>query len=398
MKKKILATAIAATLAAPLTTHAGAKIKITDDSDINLGFRLQTLYLNNDQDFRSNNENEFRVRRARFRLGANVTQYFSMFLQTEFSNDAGGGGGDARLIDAFIIAKPHPLFHIYAGENMAPAARQNLTSSGGLMAMDRPGINNKVLTWGTKANAALNTGTIPGTDAGLGGDVDVRDLGVTLFGSTSLTEMTHVKYYLGVYEGAVDRVKDNERFTGRIQINFFDPEPGYYNLSTYLGKKKTLGIGGSYDTQNGVAEDSVTGDTVDYEWFSFDAFLDYPVGPGHLTAEVGYNNLNFTGGGNALTDGSATGTLGVRADQAEGNGIYFQSGYYMQGWQPWFEYEYWDANASGDRGSFDLFRIGLSYYFKGHNANVKVGYEVIDPEASGLDNIDTFGVGAYLTY
>ncbi len=73
-----------------------------------------------------------------------------MFLQTEFAEEA-GTGADMRIIDAFVTLKPHKLAYLYLGENMAPVLRQNLTSSGGLMAVDRPAVIYKNLTWGTRA-------------------------------------------------------------------------------------------------------------------------------------------------------------------------------------------------------------------------------------------------------
>ena len=71
-------------------------------------------------------------------------------------------------------------------------------------------------------------------------------MGVTLFGSGSLSDTSHLKYYLGFYDGiqasGSDKSDRNLRMTARAQLNLFDAEAGYYNLSTYLGKKKTLGF------------------------------------------------------------------------------------------------------------------------------------------------------------
>lgn len=68
---------------------------------------------------------------------------------------------------------------------------------------------------------------------------------------------------------------DMPRFVGRIDYNVFDPEPGYFWAGTYLGKKKVLSFGLSFDLQPGVGGDE--GDELYYA-FAFDAFADIPMG------------------------------------------------------------------------------------------------------------------------
>ena len=52
----------------------------------------------------------------------------------------------------------------------------------------------------------------------------------------------------------------------------------------------------------------------------------------------------------------------------------------------------------GQRISVDQYRLGINYYFKGHNANIKVTYENTQPDATGADVISTFTVGLFLTF
>ena len=68
------------------------------------------------------------------------------------------------------------------------------------------------------------------------------------------------------------------RTAARLQINIFDPETGYFYGGTYLGAKKILSLGGSYDFQS------------DYKAYSADGFLDMPLGPGVVTAQVDYSH------------------------------------------------------------------------------------------------------------
>lgn len=390
MKKALFIGVLIAILAMPITTWAGAKLKISDDTQIDLGFRVQTQFIATNDDSGGDGESQerFQVRRSRFRLGGSVTEYVKFFLQTD--------GQDVTMIDAFVNVHYKNLINVIMGRNMAPAGRQITTSSGGLMAIDRPNITNYNLTWGLNGKVGFNTGpNFAQGDQALSGDSAVRDDGVTLFSSHSFSDTLHGKFYLGVYDGIEVTDKDSHRWTARAQVNFFDPEPGYYNLSTYLGKKKTVGIGASFDYQEDIDED-VGGDFHDYTWFEVDGFVDYPVGPGYLTAEASFMTMDLDGSG-VLVNG------GTEAKQTSGDGFYAQIGYLLPEWniQPWYGFDYWGSDDSDDIGSFTSHRIGVSYFFKGHNANVKMGYEYFEAEekVSGEeDTIHTFVTGFYVTF
>ena len=262
-----VSTGLLASLVIAAPAWAGAELKIDDESSINLGFRAQVLAKFADQGSSTSgfdNDTDFQVRRARIRLLGKINKHISAFLQTELGGTDGGGGQDVRYIDAFVKVNYNPWAQIIAGINMAPASRQSTTGSGGLMTMDRPGNNYKNLTWGGRALRNFSTTTITGTTAGLSAPVAVRDTGVTLFGSGSLSDTSHLKYYLGVYDGIQAASNDNLRMTARAQWNLGDAEAGYYNTSTYLGKKKTLAFGVSYDVQDQVLPGSGSGSFADY--------------------------------------------------------------------------------------------------------------------------------------
>jgi hypothetical protein len=113
--------------------------------------------------------------------------------------------------------------------------------------------------------------------------------------------------------------------------------------------------------------------------------------------EAGYNNLDLDGA-TQLDDG---GTI-RNAKETEGKGWYAQAGYLIKNWnlQPWATYAKWDA--SDDTGSFYDMQFGLSYFFKGHNANIKAGYEYLKADenigASDEDTIKSFLIGFYVTF
>ena len=385
MSSKWIGAAIAAlSCLAPPSAHAGATLKISDDVKLDLGLRAQVWLFHTDRDRAGtgvySGQNEFLIRRARIRLRGDFTTFVTAFVQTDFEEQP-GTSPDLRLIDAYVLLKPDKALNVYIGQNMAPAIRQSVSSSASLMALDRPALAYKPLTWGARAKYAFTIDTLSDSNSRLltGARAPVRDLGVTFFGNVSFTPIVHLKYYAGIWDGVQLTRLDNFRYTARAQVNFFDAEPGYYNDSTYLGEKRTVGIGGSFDAQNGVAFDQTTTARVDYRLFSLDAFTEQPLGPGSLSVEVGYVNLNL-GGGETMIN-AADAALG-NASRTQGGGWYAQAGFYVSAvkLQPWLNFERWDSAAADDRGSFNAIRAGLNYYFLGENANVKAGLEVFTPD------------------
>ncbi len=279
---------------------AGAVIKVDEDLSIDVGAQMQALAIMTETDLDGDGifdaQEDFKVRRARLRLGANITDYVRAFLQTETGSNARGTGSDMRVIDAWLSVKaPNGRGTLYMGEHMAPANRQNLTASSALM---------------------------------------------------------------------------------------------------------TLGIGASYDLQNDVGACDMIG-YFDYNYYSLDAFADLPMGPGALTAEASHSRLDLD---NAMAF-DAVGdhdTPFVNPRQSQGDGYYVQAGYFWNAWQPWLEFEKWNSNDDTSKGSYDMYRIGVSYFLKGHNANVKLGFEQMEAEAplgnTVEDSIDTVTLGLYLKY
>ena len=370
------------------TGDAYAGFKLIDsngDEKIDLGFRLQVLGIFTERDLDGDGNfdsfDDFRIRRARFRLKGTVNDHFGMFFQTDVS------GNDIQMIDAYIHLKKDAKLQAFIGQHLAPSGRQNITSSGTLLALDRPGVIYKALTWGGRALSTFDTATYVDSDSGIRGPAQVRDTGVTLFGVNSGGGTTHFKYYLGMYDGTPGPGTDSERMTARLQVNFGDPEPSFYSVATYLGGKDTVGIGLSYDTQSDVASSRTP--LTDYTYWNVDVFADKPIGGGRwLTLEAAYLDLDLN---NANL-------------QAEGDGFYVQAGVLSasQKWQPWFLYEDWSAKAASGKGSYDLWRIGISYFMEKHNANLKIGYEEFSAAANiGSSNANSIGslvVGLYTTY
>src|SRR4029077_21193353 len=172
----------------------------------------------------------------------------------------------------------------------------------------------------------------------------------------------HLEYRAGLFQGmrriptATDVASSNMfRFTARLQVNLLDPETGFFYAGTYLGAKKILSLGGSVDIQD------------NYKYFAGDAFVDLPLGPGVLTAQI---NVAYWDGGTwfpALVKQTAfMSEIGYTIAAAHLTPIFM----YQQLW----------VDPANTAAASDQNRIGGGVAISpfGHNTNVKLFYTRID--------------------
>jgi hypothetical protein len=108
-----------------------------------------------------------------------------------------------------------------------------------------------------------------------------RDNGVVYWGDFA----KRVKVSLGVFDGGSATGNPKVLTAARVQIDFWDPEGGYYLNGTYYGEKNLLALGGATQIQDGR-----TATTVDF-------LLEKKVmGGGAFTIESEYSNYNRLGG------------------------------------------------------------------------------------------------------
>jgi hypothetical protein len=392
------------------SAFAGAKIEINEDAYIDIGLRLQAQYYSTEKDLDGDGNydsfDDFKLRRSRLRVKGVFNEFLDVFMQTEIAEDT-SGSADMRIIDAFAHFTADPWLQLYMGENMVPVMRQNLTSSAALMAIDRPGLVYKNLSWGLKSKYAFTNETYSDSSGALSSTNSVRDMGLTVFGSDEIADQVFLKYYLGASDGVQEAGKSNNRYAGRVQLNLLEDEKAYYNKSTYLGKKKTIGIGAAFDSQSDIAIDKTTGKNIDYSMYTVDFFAEMDlIAESVISFETAYVNLDLgdadTLQSKSASDGSLTDISGSNGKQAQGDGFYVQSGILIGKWQPWIEYEAWDSDASSGKGGYDLYRFGVSYFFEGQSTNLKAGYEMFEADqkigTSNEDSVGTFLLGLYINY
>lgn len=373
-----------------------AEVYTLENIDIKFGARIHALASATDDDSVSDRDHlDLQIRRARLRLSAIADEWITLFIQTDVVKQDDTIGSGVVLIDANVSFKPRAETQLIIGQHMAPALRQNVSSSGALLTIDRPAINFKSLNWGTRALAGFSRITQTETDSGVRGEVDVRDTGATFFGVKEVADQVHLKYYAGIYEGARSAASDH--LSTRAQLNWGDAEQGYFNSANYLGKKQTVALGLSIDQQSEVATDLNTNSSVDYLLYSADLFI----AKGPLTFEAAYINLDLGGAGLlAFEDATPLGSNKAQGVEAEGDGFYIQGAWQLGKWQPWFAYETWSSNADNKAGSFSATRFGTSYHLNKFSS-FKAGIEQWSHEqvADGEDDeFVTLTAGYFITF
>lgn len=285
------------------------------------------------------------LRRIRVNLAGNATKDLYFFIQTD--NPSLGKATTSgttttktissgfQILDAVAEWRIAKEFNLWGGLIYVPTSREALKSSMSEFEMD-------LSAYAYTATTAL---------AGTGG----RDTG---FMARGYFLDDRLEYRAGVFQGLRETGSRNAfRFVGRAQYNFFDKE--VYNLPAYvganLGTKKILAIGAAYDAQ------------MDYRGVTADLFADIPTGFGSFVSTVVYQRL----------DGRKTLPTLLKSDILQ-----LEAGIYVKGSKlgPWGRYEMRTFLGNVVGKDEKRWLVGLNYYMKGHNANLKAGYGRLDPE------------------
>jgi hypothetical protein len=201
-------------------------------------------------------EDKFQLDNARLYVSGKVTDWITLMFNTDYNSNT----NDVTILDGVAEFSFSPHFNFWAGRFLPPSDRANLYGP-------------------FYAHEAL-----PFTDGIQDGYPSVsmgRDNGVMWYGDFA----KKVKVSLGAFDGG--SVNGNHEVIGaaRVQIDFWDPEDGYYLNGTYYGDKNLLAIGGATQFQSGH-----TATTVDF-------LLERKLGDsGTISIESEYSNYNRLGG------------------------------------------------------------------------------------------------------
>jgi hypothetical protein len=167
----------------------------------------------------------FELDTIRLYVNGSVTENIKVTFDTEYNGSTNAVG----VLDAIARFEYSDTFNIWAGRLLPPSDRANLY--GPYFAND----------WTPFADSVADF--YPNIEAG-------RDNGVAYWGQFGI-----LKVQAGVFDGESlnSAVADKSRLltAGRLTLDFWDPEPGYYFNGTYYGDKDLLAVGLAGQNQNG---------------------------------------------------------------------------------------------------------------------------------------------------
>jgi hypothetical protein len=272
-------------------------------------------------------------------IGTNVRPYISgsanryVKFQANLDSNFTGTTGNVQVLDAIFKIEVNDFINVWAGRMLPPSDRANLSG---------PYYQN---SWNYPVHANL----YPAIYAG-------RSNGAAYWGQAGGGIF---KWQLGMFDLTGT---DRPLAAGRLVLNFLDPEPGYYNSSTYYGEKDVLAVGvtGQYQ-KNG---NTTLGTGLDGTAASVDLLLEKRLGgSGTLSVEGAYYNFEGTDQGSSFW-----GLLGYLAPGKQGIGT-LQVVARLQRLYP---------DGGGDYSTFDA---GLHYIMNGHAARAALNYQVVQDHA-----------------
>ncbi len=315
-----------------------------------IGGRLQTRYTFIDrEDPARENSSNFNIQRMRVFMRGNV---FDKNLYYQWQHDFGGSGG-ATLKDAVLGYRFSPAFSLQVGQFKAPTSRQQLTSSGSLMLVDR-----------SLADGFFNLG---------------RDRGIMARGAFADNLL---EYMAGVFNGNGENrnnQEDKHLYAVRVDVNPLGRFP--MDEPSFNEKAPLLNIGASFSTQTMVAADQNN------------------VNSSLLTNGVGLDDLDFGAIGPEVDIWTATANIHFKyvgfsaaaeyyvanidpdaASDWDADGYYIQAGYMIvpETFDVALRYSAVDSTDAQALTRFDRneFQIAAGYYFREHNAKIQADYTI----------------------
>lgn len=355
MRKFISTLAFVVCLFCIVSNTEAAKVAISDDAFLDIhGFTQGRLYMSIDQEGEEPAIiSDFYMKCIRLCIGGQIAPDVKFFFAT-LNKDIGKDGdmsGRTLIADAWVEYVVTDYWKVNAGLLKLPFSRHMQQTGAKLHGLDFHGsfLKRSGVAIGHRDMGVMVRGLL------LDKQLDVRFAVVdgmeydkeVIPGDTSAVPP--------VPDVAVITNKDDmPRFVGRIGYNVFDSEPGYFWAGTYLGKKKILSFGASFDLQPGVGGDE--GDELYYA-FALDAFADIPIEENGI---VGTLNAYLFGPGGIIP---------------KGYGLWCDFGYRIKKIEPLVAFELYEPE-DGDQGKRQAILGGLNWWIHGHNANFKLQFGV----------------------
>jgi len=335
---------------APALSQAGAKIEISEDRYVTLGAGVRTSFSAMEDSAPSGSDfsKDFDLESFRLYTGGQLFKYMSVEFNAEYD-----GNQEVRVLDGVVKLEYAEKFNLWAGRFLPPSDRANLSGPYYLNSFDFPFVQQ-----------------YPAIFAG-------RDEGIAYWGQMGEGMF---KWQAGLFEGNSDPGNDDDNllYSGRLTLNLWDPEPGYYNSSTYYGEKDVFAIGLVGMKQKEGSSSLITPGTAmtspviqdgDFTGWNVDLLIEKNLDQmGVFTLEGAYYDYDRDDVGSVAN---------------EGDGYFVVASWLMPGeigpeglkgrLQPILRYQEFDPEA-GSADEHTRFDIGLNYIMDGHNARLSFTY------------------------
>lgn len=229
----------------------------TDLGPVTVGAGLRTSFYEILPDSGSSTSH-FDLNDVRLYVNGSVYKDIKFMFNTDYNSSTNA----VNVLDAVARIEVSPEFNVWAGRFLPPSDRANL--------------------YGPFYAHEWNVFT-DGIQDGYPSIFQGRDNGVAYWG----TFAKKVKVSLGAFDAKSQTGAQETIGAARVQIDFWDPEDGYYLNGTYYGDKNLLAIAGATQVQDGR-----TATTVDF-------LMERKVAHGGaVSVESEYSNYNGLGGYN----------------------------------------------------------------------------------------------------
>jgi len=187
---------------------------------VSVGAGVQTSFVH-DMPKDADSTDSFLLNSVRLYVSGSAAKKIKLMFNTEYD----GVRNNLTVLDAVAQFEIPPQVNFWVGRMLPPSDRANLY--GPYYAHH----------WATFTDGVQDG--YPFISAG-------RDNGALYWGQFGIA-----KLQAGVYDGASSTGKRKVISAGRVQLDFWDPEPGYYLNGTFYGEKNILAVAAAGQVQDG---------------------------------------------------------------------------------------------------------------------------------------------------
>jgi hypothetical protein len=179
---------------------------------VTVGAGVQSSFVHTSSDG-ADSTDSFALNSVRLYVNGTAANKIKFMFNTEYD----GSGNHVTVLDAAAEFEVSDKFNVWVGRMLPPSDRANLYG---------PYYSNE---WAVYSDGIQDGYPFLATG---------RDNGVLYWG-----QFDKVKVSAGAYDGASATASKTVIGAGRIQVDFWDPEAGYYLNGTYYGAKNLLAVG-----------------------------------------------------------------------------------------------------------------------------------------------------------